>query len=273
MQQVTGYTAVAAGGIRPARARWLLVVGMAAGVLCAAIGMLAVTASSSLPAQAVATVNQRPILRDAWLRAVAAVASERSQPLTQADERRILDRLIDEELLVQHGIALGLAERDPRLRSEIVSEVMLAAGSAAAQEPGEDALRAYYKDHVDEFTLPGRLRVQAWTLGADGTRADFMPPLPTDLLAPAKLQTYLGPALTASALNLPLDRDSEPIVSDSSRVVLRVLERQAGAAPAFEQVHDQVRAEMKRRADEAAVRSLIADLRRNTKLVIQADLP
>src|SRR5690349_6816958 len=125
--------------------RWLLLAGLAAGVLMAAAGLR--PATTALPPEAVARVDRQLILRDAWLRAVAAVASERRTPLTDADQRHILERLIDEELLVQHGVALGLVEQDARLRSTLVSEVMLAASLSARAEPDEAALRAYYEDN------------------------------------------------------------------------------------------------------------------------------
>src|SRR5690349_13984703 len=112
--------------------RALLVLGLVVGIVAAASGLLVGAPSAQLPPQAVALVNGRPILRDAWLRAVAAVATERREALTDADQRHILDRLVDEELLVQHGLALGLPESDGRLRSTLVQEVMAATGAERA---------------------------------------------------------------------------------------------------------------------------------------------
>src|ERR1044071_7198253 len=89
--------------------RALLIAGLIGGAAMAAAGLIGGD-RKALPPQVVATVNQHPILRDAWLRAVAAVASEQNRELTADDRRHILDRLIDEELLVQQGLALGLAE-------------------------------------------------------------------------------------------------------------------------------------------------------------------
>jgi hypothetical protein len=64
--------------------RWLLLAGLAAGAGLAASGLIT-GENRALPPQAVARVNDRLILRDAWLRAVAAVAGERRGELTGAD--------------------------------------------------------------------------------------------------------------------------------------------------------------------------------------------
>ena len=117
-------------------------------------------AAASLPPGAVARVNQHLIPRDAWLRAVAAVASERRTPLTDADQRHILDRLVDEELLVQHGVELGLVESDARLRSTVVSEVMAAARPAALFD--ETDQRRFYDEHRDYFAPAGHLSGSMW---------------------------------------------------------------------------------------------------------------
>lgn len=240
--------------------------------MLAAAGLVLDRSGVDLPPGAVARVNQRLILRDAWLRAVAAVASDRRGQLTAEDKRRILDRLIDEELLVQHGIALGLVERDARIRSELVSQVMLAATSVAATEAADSDLRKFYLDNQSFFTPPARLRIAAWHLDADGARRAFQPPVPNALLPASTLQNYLGPALTVKALTLKPGDRFESVDSDKGRSLIELLERQAGPPPAFDQIRDQVRAEWNRRADEAAVRALLLQLRDRERIVVAPDL-
>lgn len=242
------------------RAQALLVAGMLAGMAAAAWTL--VRGDPALPAGAVARVNERLISRESWLRAVTAVASERRTPLTPADHRHILDRLVDEELLVQHGLALGLAERDRRLRGQLVSEVLVAA-TATIPEPDEAQLRAFHDAHRDRFTTPGRLRVAA-------TRADgrpVVPPVPDALLPPAKLREYVGPRLTEAALALEVGQSSAP----QGEVVLRVVEKEPPHTPAFDEVREEVRAEARRRAEEAAVRKLLGELRGDGDVVVQLD--
>lgn len=254
----------AASAVAP---RWLLIAGLLAGIVMAASGVL--KREDGLPSRAIARVNERLILRDTWLRAVAAVSSERRTPLTAADKRQILERLIDEELLAQHGVALGLVENDRRLRGQLVQQVMQTAVVAGAErEFSEAALREFYDQNQDLFTQPARLRVAASRIDAQGRQSAFVPPLPNAPLPPSELRTYLGPSLTRAALELRPGETSEPIAQGDGRVVLELLVREPGAAPAFESVREQVRAEMLRRADEQAVRDLLKQLREDNAVAV-----
>lgn len=256
----------------PTVSRWLLIAGLVAGIAMAASGVLE-TDADALPAQAVARVNDRLILRDVWLRAVTAVSSERRTPLTEADKRHILERLIDEELLAQHGLALGLVEQDRRLRGELVQQVMQTAlAGEAGREYDETELRRFYAEHQDFFAAPARLRVSAVRIGPDRQRSAFMPPVPDVLLPLAQLRSYLGPALTQAAMTLRPGETSEPIPHGEGHVVIELLEREAGSAPPFEQVREQVQAEKQRRADEEAVRRLLRQLREDNRVILSGEL-
>lgn len=253
--------------------RYLLIGGLLLGIAAAAVGVLRDRGSHALPAQAMAQVNDRLISRDAWLRAVAAVASERRTPLTEDDKRHILARLIDEELLVQHGVALGLIEQDRRLRGQLVSDVIATATAAEAEPTADESeLRRFHRDNQDFFTPPGRIRVAVYRLGAAGARGTFVPPVPDALLPPTKLRTYLGPALTQLAMQLQPGQSSAPTESGGSPVVVEMLERELGFAPPYEQVAEQVRAEHQRRRDEAALRRLLAELRESGRVVVREEL-
>lgn len=255
------------------RSHWLLIAGLLAGVALAAFGLLA-RPKPALPQGAVARVNDHLILRDNWLRAVAAVAAERRAPLTDDDRRHILERLVDEELLVQHGVALGLVEQDARLRSTMVSEVMLAATSGAnAASFDEAALRRFYDEHRDLFAPADRLRVKAWRLDAEEKFLPYEPAVPDALLPPAKLEAYLGPDLVAQALALQAGQLTAPSASNGGRVVVQLLEKKLGAPPPFEQVRDEVRNEARRQADEATVRELLQRLRSENRVTVSPELP
>lgn len=251
---------MAEGGItstrEPARAHALLVLGLAAGVLGAAWS-LARPAAEPLPDAAAARVGERLILRADWARAVAAVESERRSPLAAAERRRVLERLVEEELLVQHGLSLGMVEQDRRLRAQLVQDVL--AGAPREPAPDEAVLRAHFEAHREWFAGAGRVRVVVHGPA---------PPVPDVLLTPAKLQAYLGPDLARAALALAPGQRSAPV----DGVSVTLIERAPAAAPAFEDVIAEVRADWQRRADERAARALIDELRAQRDVTLAPDL-
>ena len=111
---------------RRVRARWLLGLGAAAGLTLAASSLLSGPGRNAgeLPEGAVARVNDAIIRNEEYARLLAALASDRRNPLTEEDRRRLLDRLIEEELLVQRARELGVDRLDRRVRSILVSAMI-----------------------------------------------------------------------------------------------------------------------------------------------------
>ena len=111
----------------PGRARGLLALGATVGLGLAVARLLAAPGSDGeLPYGAVARVDGVSIRTESYVRLVAALASDRRTPLTDDDRRHVLDRLVDEELLVQYAVDLGLVKTDRRVRADLVTAVLAA---------------------------------------------------------------------------------------------------------------------------------------------------
>ena len=123
-------------------------------------------ATRAAPADAIALVNGQPLSRESFARFTAAIAAERrSTTLDAAERRRLLERMIDEELLLQRGIALGLDRYEPTARSSIVS-ALIASVTADAEigEPDEATLRDVLRRE------PGSLRQRPAAAGGRRVR-------------------------------------------------------------------------------------------------------
>lgn len=289
----------------PRRGTALLVLGAAGGVAVAAAGLLGPghRAGRGLPAGAVARVNGRVIDAEAYRRVVDALATDRRAGVDEADRRRVLDRLIDEELLVERGLELGLAEHDVTVRKGI-SAAMIDAVVAEAEtvEPSAADLAAFWEEHRDLFARPGRLRLRQVWVRAPGTddgaalararaaaarlRAGEelarvrdalgdpeVVPLPDGPLPPGKLLDYLGPTALRTALGLDVGGVSDPVRSSSGYHVLQVVERVDGTVPVLDEVRDEVRAEFRRRAGDRALRAYLDDLRSRAEIELAPVLP
>ncbi len=281
------------------RARLLLLAGVLTGVALAALGVVRSGAPPPPPPDAVALVNGQPISRDALRRLEAeARATRPDRPLDIDERRRLLERAVDEELLLQRGLALGLARLEPTARRAIVSAVVAAVGAEAGnEEPDESELRAFFAAAPERFADPGRLRLTARFVGVDPERrpeatawreaselaallrgaaaraeagpseGDALPtPLPAGPLSLDQVRQILGPAAAVAADRLRSGEVAPPLRVATGYLVLRLDERLPPQQPAFEAVRDRVREEYLRTAGERAVARAVERLRADAEI-------
>lgn len=275
---------------RERRSLVLLALG-ALGGLVLAVGRLVwhPAAAGAFGPEVVAVVNDVPITRQDLEAATAAVAADRRGGLAAGDRRRMLDRLIDEELLLQRALELDLERREPRIRGALVSAVVDAAlADAARGEPSDETLRGFYDRHPEYFVQAGRLRivhrivpgvnptsraraleiVEALGAGQAVAADDAAAEAPEALLPVAKLQQYLGPTVLRTALELPVGGVSQPIASLGGYHVVQVLEREPDATPPFDEIRESVRAELERRRGDEALHAYLDELRRDAGVTV-----
>ena len=279
---------------RTNRPRALLALGAALGLALAAFDLVDAPPrdAAPVPDDAVALVRDVAVRRVDYERALTALAGDRRSPLSAEDRRRVLDRLIDEELLVQKGLALGLARRDGRVRSDIVASVVESVVSeASTREPTDDEVAAFFAANEALFARTGRLRArqilfrvtsgtsdeQALARANDALRrlragepfekvaSDLgdapLVELPTGRIDPATLREYLGPTVARSVEDLAVGVPGDPVRSAAGYHVVEVLEREPGATPDLAEVREQVRAELRRRNENDALRAYVDGLR------------
>lgn len=197
--------------------RWLLL-GAVTGLVAAGYGVLRQSPENdALPAYAVASINGTLLSQD-------QLADNRFESEPPAAG---LQRLVNEELLVQRGVELGMTESDAAVRGAIVSSLVASiTAEADAADPTDEELRAHLGEHATRFSYVSRLRVRAWETGDEALAQDLvsrlqaeqpisadmpskdadprpMPDLPDGLLSAEVLQSYLGPAITAAAADMP----------------------------------------------------------------------
>src|SRR5215510_7830555 len=140
------------------RALLLLTVGSVVGVLLGIATVFHGNGSDvgALPDGAIALVNGRPVSEEEYTRAVALLASDKGTEITDADRAYVLNRLIEEELLVQHGIASGLVDSDRTVR-QTITQAMLASivAESVSVQPAEEALHAFYVENPSLFVRSG----------------------------------------------------------------------------------------------------------------------
>lgn len=282
----------------------LLAIGAAAGLAIAAAGLVTAPRDArELPDDAVAAVNGSPVRRADYERAIDALATDRRDPLDEGDKRHVLDRLVDEELLVQRAFELGLATRDRRVRADLVTAMIEAVTNEAAQtEPSDAEVAAFFAENRDYFASPGRMQVEQVFVRASGDsdpaalarardaaarlrdgaaavelQAEIGPGpvavLPNAPLPSTKLREYLGPAAVEALAPLAAGEVTDPVRTAGGYHVLRVAAREPGTLPELAEVEDRVRAEVRRQAGDTALRRYLEELRTRAEVHVAVGLP
>ena len=279
--------------------------GMVIGTAMAGIGLVDDSAVTNfpLPDDVVAVVGREAVSRASFETAVGLVERDRGVPVTAEEGKRILQRIIDEELLLQRGLALGLPRSDRKLRGDLVAAVIDAATSAADDaEPTPAALRAFYDSnrglfdgpaavHVaqvfvaapprpdDEAAARARRAVDRLRAGDDlaAVRRDLGDPpaveIPASLQPATKLRESIGSAAALAAQTLRTGEVSEPQHGPDGYRVLVMLERGEGSGATFDDRRAQILAEYRRRAGEEALRDYLVMLRAGTEVRLTEPLP
>jgi hypothetical protein len=262
--------------------------GMLLGAALAVAHIVRVPESAPKDPDAVAWVNGRPISVEIYERALGAVSADRKGGgLREDDPERILQRLIDQELLIDRAIELGLHERDPQIRNQLSAAMMDFLSRRAEDDASavdDSTLRAFYEEQSFRFTRPPRFRVdhafvsgtdesararaQAMASGAPWDAADPSVPLPPGLLLQKEVAQRLGPTVARSLAGLE-PTETTVVEVPSGFYVVRLLERSAGTPAPFEEVRELVRAEYLRARGEAEVRDFLEVARQQSDIRLE----
>lgn len=270
--------------------RLLLFLGLISGILLTAYGLLAPGAMAE-KSDAVAMVNGRPVGRDLYERVVAGVEADQGT-LSPEDRRHVLERMIEEELLVQQAVSLGMASRDRMARGYLVQAMMDFVGQRApAEPPDEAALREFFEEHPARFRRPGRIALEtmsfdvtpgvaddavraqaaaardavvsggAWAAVSRDMSDEPIVKVPVSPLGAANVLEYLGPTATREAFALKPGAVSQPIRTKTGYLLIRVTQRWDDTVPPFEAVREEAAQEWKTKHAADALREYVGDLR------------
>jgi parvulin-like peptidyl-prolyl isomerase len=285
------------------RALILLGAGALVGIAMAAWGVLR-PVGELLPRDMVARVNERGIRSEGYQLALAMVAADRRNAMSEADRAHVLRRLIQEELLIQRGEDIGLVESDPTVRKAISAAMIqsIVAESEAIQPSGAE-LREFFEENPRYFASPATLHVQqlvfqpragedavvvrerAQLAGAAmddglsfadaGARYADVPlvEIPDAPLPAHKLAQYIGPSLEARVAELDELEVSEPIESGAAVMIFRLIGKTSAETPAYDELSDWVEGAYRRESADRALREYLARLWVEADVVLSPEAP
>lgn len=279
----------------------LLGLGASAGIIIASLGLVEQWSFSpaQLPQNAIARVGERLITRQRYQQLLSDLASDKREPLKPEDRQFVLDRLVDEELLIARGIELGLAESSPEIRKAFAANVIAqVVTEAQVSPPTEEDLRRLFESDRGFFSSSARYRLLWLRLNGSGNyagqtagqayrqlRSGASPDqviistaglervniLPDVLLPMGKIRDYMGPDLALLVTGLESGEYSSPSLANGDFHILYLAQYQAAEPPEFEQIRVLVEAEYLRRKGDEALKQYLGWLRQRSDIVVDRE--
>ncbi len=267
----------------------LLLIGAIIGAVLAATGLFEQAPEVSDDA-VLAEVNGWAIRSSDFERFVNSLELGKSSTLGAKERKSLLDRMIEEKLILQRRLELGLVENDAAVRKAISnSMIQTITAEVSAIVPDAEDLEDFYRSNASYFARPARLRVQQLVFYKNNDSAlayrravaarkaleqgeslakvqsemsdKAVLRIPDVLLPPHKLRDYIGPKLLDIAMTLQSGRVSEPLEQRDAYLILLVQENEPQTNVPLSQVRDRVVSEYQRRAGEQALRDYLELLR------------
>jgi PPIC-type PPIASE domain len=145
------------------RSMTLLALGAVIGLAIAGYGLFTAkgTRSHGVPPEAIALVNQRQILRSDFMTQAQTEFTVPFAQTTREQRQKVLQDMINEELMMQRGLEIDLPSYDPDVRNALVAGVELeVTADVLAQQPTPDELHAYYEQHKDRYSSEGVMQLR-----------------------------------------------------------------------------------------------------------------
>ncbi|MBL4616431.1 MAG: peptidyl-prolyl cis-trans isomerase [Robiginitomaculum sp.] len=272
--------------------RLALLFGIVAGLTMAILASLndESQANQRLSPSALVMVDDSAILQADLVRALTAVSAGRRNLLTEDDEQAILQRLIDEELLLQRAIKLGLVEAEPELRNSLVAALTREVISRSRSEDvDKQKLEEFYETNKQLFTQKPRYFVKAVFLANPKNAAEFEAalanedsidtlvnnfagniPVPEGLLPKQKLIDYLGPQALVDIDAMEIETWSKPIDEQNAFWRIFLVDKTTETIFARDIIEQQVLTAFKNQRDDIALRDYISSLRREAVITYRS---
>ena len=245
------------------------------------------------PIDTVVLVNQQPVTESAL-----QVARQRSGRFmvdvpVQDRDKQLLQRLIDDELILQRAEELGILQADPGIRKLLArSAINTVVRESQALLIKEPELIAFYNDHQAVFQQPQRIKLQAAqfddlemanisrnaVLLGDSLKKTVslgggkILPIPVSPLPKHMLIRYLGISLTELALELSATQISQPIVQGDNIYLLQVIENQPAILMPFEQSRETVMTELISRQRRDSLTTTLEELKQTASIQLNLSL-
>jgi len=274
--------------------KFLLILGICFGLLFVLLGII-LPEGKIEDKDVVVSINGHPLYQSDWDLALQALAMNKRNEITEEERLLVLERLIDEQLLLQRGLEIDLPQTEGMVRKSIVNAMIdKIVVEGEISEATDKDLKSFYEDnkiffaghsevHIKRIFLEYRSQEEDENrlddirkLLIDGEDFDFvsseygyymLPEIPNMLLPIKKLKDYIEPNLVPMILNMQPGQITSEIETANGFIFIYMLSSIRDEEKPFEEVREQVKDEYLRRNDEISIQKYMEWLRGKSEVI------
>ena len=263
----------------------LLIFGLFIGVFLAANSI--VQESNLIEDDWVANVGGVQISKEKYYSQLEGLARDKKNPITERDKNYVLERMIEEELLIIRAKELGLFENNQIVRGSIIQQMIkLIISENYLESVEEETLRKFYEQNIGFFSSASRLRLQqiyfsnlsgdskersdeAFEYLKEGASYDEVSKMadqsaltiPNSMMNLSKVREYIGPTLMNLARRLEPGEFSVPMEVAGGHKIIYLFDKELSEPEEFDSIQQKILKEYQRRRDDNSLREYLEDLK------------
>ena len=263
----------------------LLIFGLIIGVFLAANSI--VQESNLIEDDWVANVGGVQISKEKYYSQLEGLARDKKNPITERDKNYVLERMIEEELLIIRAKELGLFENNQIVRGSIIQQMIkLIISENYLESVEEETLRKFYEQNIGFFSSASRLRLQqiyfsnlsgdskersdeAFEYLKEGASYDEVSKMadqsaltiPNSMMNLSKVREYIGPTLMNLARRLEPGEFSVPMEVAGGHKIIYLFDKELSEPEEFDSIQQKILKEYQRRRDDNSLREYLEDLK------------
>ena len=263
----------------------LLIFGLFIGVFLAANSI--VQESNLIEDDWVANVGGVQISKEKYYSQLEGLAKDKKNPITERDKNYVLERMIEEELLIIRAKELGLFENNQIVRGSIIQQMIkLIISENYLESVEEETLKNFYEQNIGFFSSASRLRLQqiyfsnlsgdskersdeAFEYLKEGASYDEVSKMadqsaltiPNSMMNLSKVREYIGPTLMNLARRLEPGEFSVPMEVAGGHKIIYLFDKELSEPEEFDSIQPKILKEYQRRRDDNSLREYLEDLK------------
>lgn len=267
----------------------LLLISMFLGTVIAIISIIETNNDyTNLPDDVIATVNDVIIEREKLDTVINLIGGDKRGGYTDKDQILALERIIEEELLVQYAYKNGFLSADDNIRKTIIRSVIdTIVEQTISIMPEKETLQEFYKSHQEIFATSEQVKIvilninnlnnanaikKIWvetnneTLILNTIDNITKSNTPNGYIPIFTLPRLIGPKLAKTIDMLKLNEISLPIETSSGYSLAILKDRKAKQTPSYEEVKEAVLQEYRRRSRDELMSTLLDELKQKAEI-------